>query len=100
MDGSMFKQIIDKDTETLTIYVDGAPVQAIAGETVAGVVLRLSSPVIRKTPVKGQMRAPYCLMGVCFECLAIVDGEASSQMFWSNPASAESGSNQTIRLTA
>jgi len=75
----MFKQIIDKDTETLTIYVDGAPVQAIAGETVAGVVLRLSSPVIRKTPVKGQMRAPYCLMGVCFECLAIVDGEASSQ---------------------
>lgn len=75
----MFKQIIDKETETLTIYVNGAPVQAIVGETVAGVVLRLSSPVIRKTPIKGQERAPYCLMGVCFECLAIVDGEASSQ---------------------
>lgn len=75
----MFKQLTENHTKTLTVYVNGTPVQARAGEMVAGVILRLPSPVTRKTPINGHSRAPYCLMGVCFECLAIVDGEPSTQ---------------------
>ena len=33
----------------------------------------------RLTPVTQSKRAPYCMMGVCFDCLAEVDGVASVQ---------------------
>jgi len=63
----------------LTVFIDNQPVEAEEGETVAGVLLRLSNPIARTTPVNGSPRAPFCMMGVCFECLAIVDGMASTQ---------------------
>ena len=40
---------------------------------------RQQAPASRTTPVKESPRAPYCMMGVCFDCLAIVDGVASTQ---------------------
>jgi D-hydroxyproline dehydrogenase subunit gamma len=33
----------------------------------------------RTTPVTEAPRAPYCMMGVCFECLVEVDGKPSRQ---------------------
>jgi hypothetical protein len=33
----------------------------------------------RTTPVTGAPRAPYCMMGVCFECLLEIDGEPNQQ---------------------
>ena len=33
----------------------------------------------RTTPVTGAPRAPYCLMGVCFDCLVTIDGVGSRQ---------------------
>ena len=33
----------------------------------------------RTTPVSGEPRAPYCMMGVCFECLMEIDGAANQQ---------------------
>lgn len=32
-----------------------------------------------ESPISGTRRAPYCMMGVCFECLAEVDGQGSTQ---------------------
>ena len=29
--------------------------------------------------MSGQGRAPYCMMGVCFECLMEIDGEPNQQ---------------------
>lgn len=75
----MFRPLHDPGAEALTIYIDGQPVQAQPDETVAAVMLRQASPVTRTTPVHGAPRAPYCMMGVCFECMAIVDGVASTQ---------------------
>jgi predicted molibdopterin-dependent oxidoreductase YjgC len=34
---------------------------------------------LRASPVSGAPRAPYCLMGVCFECLVEVDGVRDRQ---------------------
>jgi hypothetical protein len=62
-----------------SIFIDNVPVLAQTGETIAAVLLRQDSPIARTTPVKNNPRAPYCMMGVCFECLAIVDGAASVQ---------------------
>jgi len=75
----MFRKLHDPGDEAVTIYVDGEAVSAEAGESVAAVLLRQSEAWIRMTPVLGSQRAPYCLMGVCFECLAEVDGVASVQ---------------------
>jgi predicted molibdopterin-dependent oxidoreductase YjgC len=75
----MFRKLHDPGANAVTIYIDGAEVAAEAGETVAAVLLRQPEAWTRTTPVSGSPRAPYCLMGVCFECLAEVDGVASVQ---------------------
>ena len=36
-------------------------------------------PNVRETPVNGSPRAPYCMMGVCFDCLAEIDGVPNRQ---------------------
>lgn len=75
----MFRTL-DQETETsLTVHVDGRPVAAAADESVAAVLLRQASLWSRTTPVSGARRAPYCMMGVCFDCLAVVDGVSSVQ---------------------
>jgi sarcosine oxidase subunit alpha len=33
----------------------------------------------RTTPVSGAPRAPYCMMGVCFDCLVTIDGVGNRQ---------------------
>ena len=49
------------------------------GTALAAVLLRQSPLWSRTTPITQSKRAPYCMMGVCFECLARIDGEASVQ---------------------
>lgn len=75
----MFRKLDDPGAQALTLTMDGQPVQASPGETVAAVLLRQAQPASRTTPVHESPRAPYCMMGVCFDCLAIVDGVASTQ---------------------
>ena len=69
----MFKRLGDKGA-TLTFTVDGKPIRARIGDTVASAMLAAGIDRCRTTPVSGAPRAPYCLMGVCFECLVTVDG--------------------------
>lgn len=75
----MFRKINDAVSPLMTLTVDGQAVTAEPGETVAAVLLRQPAPASRTTPVNGSPRAPFCMMGVCFDCLAIVDGAASTQ---------------------
>lgn len=74
----MFRKLHDP-VAAVTVTVDGVPVEAEAGETVAAVLLRAAPFHARRTPVGGGRRAPYCMMGVCFDCLAVVDGVPSTQ---------------------
>ena len=75
----MFRKLHEPALGAITIYVDGVAAPAEPGETVAAVLLRQAPHWSRTTPVTQSKRAPYCMMGVCFECLAIVDGIASVQ---------------------
>lgn len=74
----MFKRLADAGA-AVAITVDGMPVAARAGDTVAAALLAAGIDHCRTTPVTGAPRAPYCLMGVCFECLVTVDGVGSRQ---------------------
>lgn len=71
----MFAKLPEPDRHRLVVYIEDHKVEAFAGETVACVLLRSAQPVARTTPVSGSPRLPYCMMGVCFDCLAIVDGK-------------------------
>lgn len=75
----MFCVMSGFDERTLTVFVDGEPVSAVPDESVAAVLLRQGPVWSRSTPISGARRAPYCMMGVCFDCLAIVDGVSSVQ---------------------
>ena len=57
----------------IRLTVDGRRVIAYAGETLAAVLLAEGHAATRRTR-GGSPRGVYCGMGVCFECLVVVDG--------------------------
>lgn len=65
--------------ETVTLTIDGTAIRARAGDSVAAAMLAAGRVACRTTPVSGAPRAPYCMMGVCFECLVTIDGLGSRQ---------------------
>ena len=67
------------DGKLVAITVDGEKVEARAGESVAAAVLAHADGATRTPPVSGAPRAPYCMMGVCFECLVEIDGVPNRQ---------------------
>ena len=75
----MFKRLEDSPTELVTLTIDGQTVQVPKGESVAAAVLAHSPGPTRTTPVSGSPRAPYCMMGSCFECLMVIDGQTNRQ---------------------
>lgn len=58
----------------VTIFVDGEPVPARLGQTVAAVLLARGRRVLRHTRHAGRPRGLFCGMGVCFDCVMVVDG--------------------------
>ncbi len=66
-------------TGLLTMYFDDRAITARAGDSVAAALLAGGVTVTRQTPVTGAARGPYCMMGACFDCLAVVDGRPSVQ---------------------
>ena len=70
----MFKRLEKNPEQQVTVFIDGAPFKVPAGETVAAAVLVSGLRHTRTTPVSNTPRAPFCLMGVCYECLMVVDG--------------------------
>jgi predicted molibdopterin-dependent oxidoreductase YjgC len=57
------------------IEVDGQPVLAHPGQTIAAALMASGRRTFRHTP-GGAPRGLFCGMGVCFECLVTVDGLA------------------------
>ena len=72
----MFRKRPDGRAATVPVEVEGRPVLAPEGASAAAAVLLAGFAAIRETPVGGAPRGPYCLMGVCFDCLAEIDGVA------------------------
>lgn len=59
--------------QAVTITVDGVPLQAYLGETIAGALLANGQRAWRRTE-SGKPRGLFCGMGICFDCLVTVDG--------------------------
>ncbi len=57
------------------IEVDGKPVTAYPGETLATVLLAAGWRAFRHTMLSGEARGLFCGMGVCFDCLITLNGQ-------------------------
>ena len=69
-----------RKASTVRITFDGKVLEVPAGISVAAAVLgHAHAAYTRRHPVDGGARAPYCLMGVCFECLMEINGEPDVQ---------------------
>lgn len=75
----MFTQRPDPRPATVEVFVAGTAVRVPEGATAAAAVLLAGIPAIRETPVTGTPRLPYCMMGICFDCLAEIDGVPNKQ---------------------
>ncbi|HMD64128.1 MAG TPA: 2Fe-2S iron-sulfur cluster-binding protein [Stellaceae bacterium] len=70
---SMFRRRPDAGSATISVIVEGRTILVPAGAWAAAAVLAAGLRSIRETPVEGRERAPYCMMGICFDCLAEID---------------------------
>jgi len=73
----MFRHL-QHDRKTVTVFIDDAPVEAEAGEMMATVLLRHNLLATHRSP-QGQPRGPYCMMGVCFDCMITLGDGRSEQ---------------------
>jgi D-hydroxyproline dehydrogenase subunit gamma len=75
----MFRRLHDAPSRKVAVTIDGRPVEARAGDSVAAVLLAEGVAPTRVSAASGAPRAPYCMMGVCFECLVTIDGVGNRQ---------------------
>lgn len=75
----LFTTESDPARAAVTVQFEGSPVRVPAGLSIAAALLLQGAGPFRTTPVTQSPRAPYCMMGVCFECLVEVDGQPSRQ---------------------
>jgi D-hydroxyproline dehydrogenase subunit gamma len=75
----MFRRLPDAKEMTVDVTIDGRSEKVRAGDTVAAALLSAGVLTSRVSDVSGTPRAPYCMMGVCFECLVTVDGVGNRQ---------------------
>jgi predicted molibdopterin-dependent oxidoreductase YjgC len=61
------------------VTIDGRQFAARAGDSVAATLLAAGVKACRTTPVSGAARGPFCMMGVCFDCLVTIDGRPNQQ---------------------
>jgi D-hydroxyproline dehydrogenase subunit gamma len=58
--------------EVVTVTVDGRVISLPSGATVAAALLNAGVPC--RDSVSGEPRTPFCGMGICFDCRAVIDG--------------------------
>ena len=65
--------------DTVTVNFEGDPCEVPAGISVAAALLGHTDTHFCHSAAEDDERAPYCLMGVCFECLVEIDGVKNRQ---------------------
>ncbi|MBZ8134505.1 (2Fe-2S)-binding protein [Afifella sp. IM 167] len=75
----MFKRVEETAGTAITFSFEGKELTARAGDTVAAALLAAGERSLRASAVSASPRGPFCLMGVCFDCLVQIDGVPNRQ---------------------
>ena len=65
---------LDPEAARVPVRFAGETLMLPDGANLAAALLAAGVTVLRHTPVSGAPRAPYCMMGACFDCLIEVEG--------------------------
>lgn len=63
-----------EDAPRVEVWFDGTSLSLPEGANLAASLLAAEVGVFRRTPVSGEPRGPFCMMGACFDCLVEIDG--------------------------
>jgi len=74
----LFKTLPGADA-LVRIWFNDEPMRVPGDGSVAAALLTAGVSRFRATPVSASPRAPYCMMGACFDCLVEIDGVPSRQ---------------------
>ncbi|MGB1005698.1 MAG: (2Fe-2S)-binding protein [Thalassobaculaceae bacterium] len=75
----MFRRIHDLDRSQVLFAFEGRQIVGRTGDTVAAALFEAGQPISRATAKDGAPRGPFCMMGGCFDCLMVIDGQANRQ---------------------
>ncbi len=75
----MFRVLKKTPNEYVTLSIEDVEYHVPAGISVAAAVLQCGLQEVRTTPVTNSPRAPYCMMGICFDCLMEIDSVPNQQ---------------------
>ena len=68
-----------KIAEPVSFWFEDREVVANRGDSIAAALLAAGVARFRYSPVTGSARAPYCMIGNCYECLVEIVGQGSVQ---------------------
>jgi len=72
-------RIKTNDQPKIELVYEGAAISANEGDSVAAALLAAGQKTFRATPIQGVSRGPFCMMGVCMDCLVEIDGIPNQQ---------------------
>ena len=55
-------------------FLDGEELHALAGQMVAAAILASGRRILRHTRFEAKPRGIFCGIGICFDCLVLIDG--------------------------
>jgi predicted molibdopterin-dependent oxidoreductase YjgC len=70
---------VSAPSDTITFYFDGAESRAMPGQSVGAALLDNGYRVLRQTRFAGKPRGMFCGIGICFDCLVVIDGIANQR---------------------
>ncbi|MCF7938596.1 MAG: (2Fe-2S)-binding protein [Spirochaetales bacterium] len=65
--------------QSFEIEINGQRVLAYEGETIAAVLMAVGKHIFRRTRIDDHPRGLFCGIGLCHECLVVIDGQPNVQ---------------------
>ena len=75
----MFTSLNSSQAKRVSVSFGGKQIHVLEGLSIAAALLEAGVSHFRDTPVSASARAPFCMMGACFDCVLIIDGMPNQQ---------------------
>ena len=66
-------------TEKISFTFNGQAFTCESGQSVAAALIAANNRELRRTRFEGEPRSIFCGMGICFDCVVVIDGVANQR---------------------
>lgn len=67
-------KVVQPPTEQVIYFFNNTAEEAFAGQNVAAAILQNGNRILRTTRTTNKPRGIFCGIGVCFDCLIVING--------------------------